>query len=110
MHRRLFVLLALPCSLLLMPACDDDGGDSQVDAILGLDGDATNGGDVFATTCGNSGCHGSDGVSGPAPDLAGGAVSDTQVVNAIVNGSGNMPPQNVTDQEAADVNAYISTL
>ena len=110
MHHRLLALLALPCTLLLMPACDDGGGDSQVDAILGLDGDATNGGNVFANTCGNGGCHGSDGDSGPAPNLSGNAFSDTQVVNAMVNGVGNMPPQNVSDQEAADVNAYVSTL
>ncbi len=99
--RRPFLATLLLSTAVLLPACDDGGGgDPRVDDILALDGDATNGGSVFATTCGNSGCHGADGSSR----------SDADLVDIMINGSGSMAPQNISDQEAADVLAYIMTL
>ena len=113
MSRAVLAALLLPALTLL--ACGDKGddtgavGDPDVQAVLELSGDASAGGDVFQTNC--SGCHGADGagVSGPnlndrVPDL-----TDAEIVDTVINGVGSMPAIGVTDQEAADVLAYVTT-
>ena len=89
----------------------DSGGDSgasEVDAILALTGDATAGATVFSNTC--AGCHGADGASGYAANLVEEIPSkdDAFIVNIIINGDGGgMPAQDLSDQEVADVLAYV---
>jgi cytochrome c551 len=75
--------------------------------ILALEGDATSGEALFAGTC--SGCHGADGDSGTAPMLSERipAASDEEIVGVMIEGSGNMPPVSVEDQEAADILAFL---
>jgi cytochrome c551 len=74
---------------------------------LDLTGDATNGGTVFGDTC--AVCHGADGsgVSGPALTGKVGGMSDEDLVDVMLSGTGSMPAQSLTNQEAADVLAYL---
>ncbi|MCK6521874.1 cytochrome c [Myxococcota bacterium] len=86
----------------------DSGGDSQVDAILALTGDSTAGATVFSNTC--AGCHGADGASGYAANLVEEIPEkdDAFIVGVIINGyEGGMPAQDLSDQEVADVLAYV---
>lgn len=109
-------LLPLGLSLLLLPslACDSGGGDGDGGGgnadILALTGDAAAGETVFTSTaCSSAACHGADGMSGSAPSLSGvvSARSDDQVIDAVLDGKGGMPPQNLTDQQMADVLAWL---
>ena len=89
---------------------DDSGaGDSEVDAILALTGDATAGATTFSNVC--AGCHGADGASGYAANLVEVAptLDDAVIVGTIINGdsTGGMPAQDLSDQEVADVLAYV---
>lgn len=74
---------------------------------LDLTGDATNGGTIYGNTC--AVCHGADGsgVSGPALTGTVAGMSDEDVVDVMLNGKGSMPAQSLTNQEAADVLAYL---
>lgn len=105
------IALAVAVSLIVV-GCGDDGETGEedpIDAILGLDGNATAGEVAFAT-CAASNCHGSDGASGDpsSPDLADAvpALDDRGLAEVIKNGTGTMPGQNLSDQEIADVMAY----
>lgn len=84
-------------------------GGEDVDHILALDGDPENGAAVYSSTCGTSACHGSTGTNGPAPDLREHLDhhDDEDVASVIVGGSGDMPAQNLSDQDVADVLAYM---
>ena len=104
---------------------DDDGGfgfeadaDTDADSDANSDsdtdtdpyeGDVTAGYQVFLATCGASGCHGSDGSSGPAPNMQGtiSLYSEASLEEIILYGSGEMPPQDLTDKELADVIAFL---
>jgi len=101
------ILLLLPLlSLPLLSACGDkDDDDDGYDDILALDGDIAAGETVYSSSC--SGCHGADGegVSGPA--LAGHLHGESEILEIVFNGEGTMPPVNLTDQEAADLLAYL---
>jgi mono/diheme cytochrome c family protein len=111
--------IVLMATMTLLPACDGGGesgdggstsGDSRVDMILSLSPDAAAGAQVFTNTCGASICHGADGNSGSAADLSTVApsLSDAQLVTTVLDGVGNMPPMNLSDQEVADVVAYLN--
>lgn len=113
--------LALTVALgfgVLLGACgdDDDGGNctnaqtKRGDTILMLASDETAGASVFAQSCGISSCHGSDGSSGPAPNLGSNIAEfgDTGLACLVLAGTGSMPSQgSLTDQELADVLAYV---
>lgn len=119
MRSSLFLSLVLGFGVLL-GACD--GGDddhhgacsheeeARIDTVLALDVDETAGAGVFANTCGNAACHGSDGNSGPAVDL-GEHIPEhgaDELACIVLAGSGDMPSQSgLTDQELADVLAYV---
>lgn len=109
---RSLLTFVLPAALLI-PACDSDGGDdggNRNDDIKALSGNAATGETVFTSmTCASSGCHGMDGNSGSAPalrDVVSG-LSDDQVINAVLDGEGSMPPNDLEDQEMADVLAWL---
>lgn len=110
-------------ALALATGCDGDdddggadggtGGEDRAATILGLSGDAASGQSLFsAGACATPACHGADGVSGSATPSLGDSIpmtSDEQIVNTLLNGKGSMPPQsNMSDQELADLLAYVS--
>ncbi len=97
-------LLAASVLLLGLAAC----GGRDPDDILALDGDPAAGAEVFASRCAR--CHGDDGRGTErGPDLAEEVpdASDEDLVDQIVNGGWDMPAIDVTDQEAADVLAFL---
>ena len=104
-------LLLLP--LVALFACDDGGGEDEdvnpVDAALALDGDAAAGASTFAGSCGLDACHGSDGDSGQGAELSGVIpnMTDKEIVSVMVNGTGDMVGAGLSDQENADVLAYL---
>lgn len=90
-----------------LAACGGGSDDDGVDAILALDGDPVAGEAVYASTC--AACHGADGEGGSGPAMAGIVAdeSDADIVEVVLDGEGSMPPQDLTDQEVADVLAYL---
>jgi mono/diheme cytochrome c family protein len=136
LRRRLVALaVGLPVLMAAAVACgDDDGGSSgsgSPSAGSGGTSDAIARGQELARTKGCSACHGADGDGGLGPAWAGALGSTvtltdgTQVVvdeaylirsikdpqAQIVTGYAvAMPPQQFTDQEVADLVAYITSL
>jgi mono/diheme cytochrome c family protein len=105
-----FVLIAL------LAACNDDlnlpngGGPAadRIDTILALEGDATPGEAVVDEHC--VVCHDKTGATdavGPALAPYVSANTDEAILTVILDGVGAMPAQNVDDQEAADLLAWL---
>lgn len=99
-------ILILALSLVACGDKDDTGG-AYAD-ILALDGDTAAGEATFETRC--AVCHGADGSGGTGPDLNAEVPgkSDSDLLGIMLEGSGDMAPVGLTDQEAADVLAYIT--
>lgn len=116
--RRLLVL-ALPVILGSSLACSSEGGGDEGDeidggdehgAILELTGDAGRGQSTFGTMmCSDAACHGPDGNSGIAPRLSTLVPSrtDAQIIDSVLEGKAGMPPQDLDDQQMADVLAWL---
>lgn len=86
------------------------GDTAQVDDILALEGDSTNGEVVFSANCAS--CHGADGTGGSGPNLVGEAgEDDAEWVETILGGEDAMPAfiDVLTDQEIADVLAWLKS-
>ena len=102
-HTRL--LFALISVAALVAGCDSG---KQVDDILALTGDATNGATVFSANCAS--CHGADGKGGSGPNLLS-EVGEEQAefVDTIIGGEDVMPAfgDTLSDQEIADVLAWL---
>ena len=81
-------------------------GDSRTNTILGLSGDAANGGTVFAANCAS--CHGAAGDGGSGPAIAGDTEVD-EIASIVLNGEEEMPAfaDTLSDQEIADVIAWV---
>lgn len=109
---RHLLLLVLPALLTPSLACDSGGGGGNGNAdILALTGDPAAGEMVFNSKgCTSTACHGADGNSGSAPALSGrvSGLSDDQIIDSVLDGKGAMPPQDVTDQQMADVLAWLN--
>jgi mono/diheme cytochrome c family protein len=111
---------------LLVAACSANGSDSSPSTGAGddsdtdpqnkppallLDGDPSAGSKLFQKTCGTAICHGPDGSGGStdAEDLS--VVvpkrSDLEIVNVMTKGYLVMPPQQLEDQQMADVLSYL---
>lgn len=131
----LFALVALLLGALVLSACGggeapapSDGNGSAATAAPSLAGDASAGKDKFAGTC--SACHGPDakGIAGLGKDLTTSefakGMSDAEFVEFIKKGRPtsdpanttgvDMPPRGgnpaLTDQDLADIVAYVRTL
>jgi mono/diheme cytochrome c family protein len=79
-----------------------------VEPVLALDGSAARGEAQYQMVCAR--CHGaSGGGAGRTPAVAGRvhALSDADVVGAMLNGRGAMGRTGLTDRQAADVLAYL---
>ena len=90
---------------------DSDGHSQNKPPALLLDGDPSAGSKIFQKTCGTAICHGPDGSGGStnAEDL--GVVvpklTDAEIVDRMTNGYLVMPPQQLEDQQMADVLSYL---
>ncbi|MEE2751028.1 MAG: cytochrome c [Myxococcota bacterium] len=86
--------------------CDGETGleETGLDEVVG---DIERGAEVFAGTC--AGCHGPEGSGGSAPGLMYIVKQhdDSGLTDIILEGTGNMPPQDLSNQELADVIAYL---
>lgn len=94
---------------------DEDSEDSESDAspevqaILDLTGDATNGADLYGANC--ESCHAADGSGGIGPSLVD-ELQNTDEYNEflqiILDGEGVMPgfSGSLSDQDIADIWAY----
>ena len=100
MNRFAFLLLALG-----LTGCATGG--SRTDTILGLSGDAANGGTVFAANCAS--CHGADGNGGTEEGILG-EDDDAEVVQVVLNGEETMPAfaDTLSDQDIADILAWMA--
>jgi mono/diheme cytochrome c family protein len=113
-------------TLLLVAACSANGSDSSPSTgggddsdshpndkppALLLDGDPSAGSKIFQATCGTAICHGPDGSGGStgAKDLSVVVpkLSDRDIVTVMTNGFLVMPPQQLEDQQMADVLSYL---
>ncbi|MFM2161775.1 MAG: Cytochrome oxidase, cbb3-type, subunit, partial [Pseudomonadota bacterium] len=72
-------------------------------------GDAQRGAAVYEMSCGSGYCHGSDGISGPAPDhpetIPG--LTDAELADIVQNGTGSMAPVGLSDTDLQDLVAYL---
>ena len=111
---------------LLVAACTANGSDSNSSTgggddsdsdpqnkppALLLDGDPSAGSKIFQDTCGTAICHGPDGSGGStdAEDLSVVVpkLTDLEIVNRMTDGYLVMPPQQLEDQQMADVLSYL---
>ncbi len=105
--------LAVSVSL-LMVGCGSEStssDDARAATVAALTGDVTAGASVYAANCTN--CHGANGKSGSTrKNVASDAAGDrTQAIKKVINGGGGMPVfASLSDQEIADVVAYLASL
>lgn len=90
----------------LLAAC---GGDTRVEDILALTGDAVAGEAVFTANC--ESCHGVGATGGSGPELVGHG-ADEEHVEVVIDGEEDMPAfgDTLSDQDIADVLAYTGSL
>ena len=104
-------LLILTLPVLLTIACDSEEDGDRNAGITSLMGDAAAGETLFTSKgCAVDSCHGADGDSGAtAPRLSdvSSMRTDDQLIDSVLDGKGNMPAQDLGDQEMADVLAWI---
>ena len=90
---------------------DSDSHPQNKPPALLLDGDPSAGSKIFQDTCGTAICHGPDGSGGStnAEDLSVVVpkLSDAVIVDRMTNGYLVMPPQQLEDQQMADVLSYL---
>ena len=90
--------------------CDSDSCEGET-GVSGLVGDVERGAQVFAENCMR--CHGQYGSGRelmPAMNLLMENSSDADLAEVIVEGTDHMPPQDLNEQEVADVIAYLRDL
>ncbi len=93
--------------MLTLSACKDKGGTDSGSALVG---DATAGATVYANVCAS--CHGAngEGTEGYAPSMTEEVpdLSDEEITDVVNNGYEAMPAQSLTEQEMADLLAYLN--
>ena len=90
-------------------SCEIPSG-SENSSPLELEGRVTCGEEVFLNRC--AGCHGSNGEGTAQGQVLNGFIDDQDngtLLYSFQFGEGDMPPQNLQPQDAADVLAYIRT-
>jgi len=93
-----------------MMACtgkEDDTGSSDTDTDTDTDSAEVDGATVFSDNC--AACHGADGTGGAGADLTAvvPGMTEEEVQDVVLNGSGNMGAISVSDDEAAAVATYV---
>jgi mono/diheme cytochrome c family protein len=95
-------------SLVAVAGCSSNARTSSVEKMTGT---ASSGASIYATKCVS--CHGSNGRSGSAGvDVAHEARDEAEdAIEKILEGGGGMPSfSNLSDQDVADLVAYLKTL
>lgn len=103
--RALLPLAGLAVGLLLATGCREP---RETAPVLALTGDLERGAAKYQMVC--AGCHGTEGYGihrAPALVKNVGGLDDEQVVHIMLNGRGGMPAKRITDQEAADILAWM---
>lgn len=126
MRKLLYIVLLLSLAVLLLAACGGGGGSADTATMPA--GDAAKGKELFGTTC--AACHGpaGEGVQGLGKDMTTSTfiagLSDADMMAFVKKGRPasdaanttgvDMPPKGgnpaLTDQQLADIIAYIRTL
>jgi len=93
-----------------MMACtgkEDDTGSSDTDTDTDTDTEQVDGATVFADNC--AVCHGADGTGGAGTDLTAvvPGMTEEDVQDVVLNGSGNMGAISVSEDKAAAVSTYV---
>lgn len=109
MKKKLLALLMGTSLVFSLAACgggDDKATDTGGDA--GGDTAAVNAEDVYTQSC--AACHGGDLKGGVGPDLTkvGGNLSQDDIKTVILEGRGQMPAQNLNDEEATAVAEWLA--
>lgn len=101
------LLLLFVCSTMSCAAALDE---ERVDDVLALEGDPQTGAAFFSDSCER--CHGPDGNGdGQGPELVGAGLQRRDIVEAVLKGPWRMPSfSDESDQELADVTAFVDTL
>lgn len=102
-----FVGAAVAAGTAALVACGGAETDSGLGA-LDLEGDAARGAALFSSRC--AVCHGDDGSGGSQGVNIADHVpyhSDEDLVELLAEGEGRMPAPGLSDQEIADVLAYL---
>ena len=83
--------------------------DTASDTATATDTTLADGAAVYARGCAASNCHGANGDSGSGPNLSSEVPdrSDSSLSRIIRDGTGSMPAVTVTDEELADLLAYL---
>jgi mono/diheme cytochrome c family protein len=91
-----------------LAACDGGGGQSEIDEILALPADSSNGAAVYLARCAL--CHGDAGEGGSGPALQGLADDPNLLIGVVLDGTGSMSGFRdlLTQQEIADLYAYLA--
>src|SRR5688500_16821391 len=94
--RRLLPLLLISCNAASLPVGEPKPKVTE-----------RTGAELFAAEC--AACHGDDGISGRAPNLAQRvpALSDDLLKSVIVVGTENMPPRNVQEPELTVLMSWL---
>ena len=101
-----FVLLCL--CFVVFGSCATPLDTERITRIQGLGGDVSAGASLWSDNCMR--CHGENG-NGKGPSLKNSSLSDEAVIRAVLVGPLSMPNfSRLTDQEIANLNAYIDTL
>lgn len=99
---------APPMTWFLIAACCACRDPRPAGPALELTGDPTAGEAQYQIVC--AGCHGPDGggiLRAPALRATSAGLSDAIVVDVMLNGRGGMPAKPITDQQAADILAFM---
>ncbi|MDP6934056.1 MAG: cytochrome c [Myxococcota bacterium] len=102
-HALLIVMLAVGCESQVA----DDEGDCGVAGCSDSGTEAT-GEELYASIC--AACHGTDGTGsgGSGPDIVHELNrSDEEIIEVILNGTGSMPPADVTEAQAQLIVDYM---
>ena len=105
---RFVVIAALACTPALV-ACGGASGDNNDDGGGSGNGDATAGKAIYEANCAS--CHGAAGEgSANYPSIVG--KGGSEAIDIVTNGDGAMPAfgGTLTEQQIADVVAYVETL